>query len=110
GDVVWPTGERIAQVVKGADDQPIDLIVLRDGAAVTLDPITPRRDVIGIAHEAALDVPIVAQVLPGSPAASLNLPAGSRIESINGRPVSNWGDMQQAIAASDGGEIAVTYT
>jgi len=106
-DSDWPTLEQVSDVIEKADS--VDIVVWRGGEMVPLPPVKPRNDRIGITLMPALDEPIVADVLPGTPAAALRLPAGSRITSLNGKPVTDWADMQLAVADAEPGELPVAY-
>lgn len=94
----WPSASDIFEIVKETQGSPLALEVLREGEVIALDPVTPEKQKIGIAMDAALNHPIVSSALPGTPAAQLNLTPGSRILSINDRPVADFNDMQRVLS------------
>jgi len=99
GPIAWPTWDQVIDLVQHAKQQPLRIAVLRDGEKIELEPITPTyKGTIGIYHGLALGHPIIALALPDHPFAQLNLNAGSRILSINGKPVETYGDIQRHLA------------
>ncbi len=113
GSVIWPTWEEIPKIVRDAGNNSLDAAVLRAGELVDLEPIKPRKKRIGISYVMALHEPVVARTLSGTPAASLELNAGSRILSIDGHAVNTFGDIQRLLAeavagAQSGGDGAAT--
>ena len=109
----WPTPERLVQILGSNDSRPTEVKVYRDGEIVSLGEITPHNGKLGFHLSSSLNTPIVASVLPGSPATALELTPGSRILAINNQPVANWADMQRVLAElpkSDGPtEVGVRY-
>jgi regulator of sigma E protease len=99
GTVAWPTVSRVPELVGAAGDEGVALRVMRDGEQVDLGSIAPRDGLLGIGLRPWLDQPVVAAAVDGSPAASLNLPAGSRIAAAAGVEVTDWASLQRAIAA-----------
>jgi regulator of sigma E protease len=101
GPVAWPTWKDVTDVVKHYKTQPINIAVLRDGQTIEIEPVTPDYGgTIGIHHGLALDLPIIARTLPGSPLAGLNLNPGSRILTINGQAAGSYGDIQRLLSAA----------
>jgi regulator of sigma E protease len=101
GPTRWPTWDQVIEVVQQSDGRPIELNVMRNGDIVELSPPTASRDgKIGIQFGLAIDEPIVARTLPGTPADRLNLSAGSRILSVNGREVHGYGDILRCLTAA----------
>jgi len=111
GDVVksidgidWPDIEAFRQAIKDAKREPVSITVLRGDQEVAIKPITPKINAdkkyqIGVAIRPATGMPVICDTLPGSPAASANIIKGSRIEAVNGKPVSSWADLQETLAA-----------
>lgn len=103
GDAVWPTPAELVEQVRAAarKKQPLTITVSRGGQIVQLGTVQPDRDGhIGIYPRLALDLSVVGQTLPGSPAAALNLTSGSRIDSVNGEPIASWADLQRLLQAA----------
>ena len=100
GPINWPTEKELKSVIRQSTTQPFQMAVFRNGKIKELSPITPsyRDGTIGIAYWQALNEPIIAQVIPGSPASQLHLTAGSRILSINGQSVTNYADIQRVLS------------
>jgi membrane-associated protease RseP (regulator of RpoE activity) len=53
--------------------------------------------------------PVVAKVVPGTPAAALNMPRGSLILAIDDQPVATWFDVIEILKAGAGKTVAVRY-
>ena len=99
GPITWPTWDQVIDLVQHANQQPLRIAVLRNGEKIELEPITPTyKGTIGIYHGLAMDHPIIAWSLPDHPFAQLNLNAGSRVLSINGKPVETYSDIQRLLA------------
>ncbi len=108
---LWPDPGTIQRIVPNAGDRAVRLIVSRDGELVDLGSVTPRRGLLGVSMTVATDSPIIAALLPDSPAAELDIPPGSILRSINDQPVSDWTDAQRllaSLAAADDSLDAVT--
>lgn len=103
----WPVFTNVSKIVQAANARPMQLIVVRDGQQVNLGPLTPKNDQLGIGLEPATEEPVVGQTLPGSPAAALDLPGGSRIRSLAGQPVASWGDVQSILVNLQAAEAPV---
>ncbi|MEM7626516.1 MAG: site-2 protease family protein [Planctomycetota bacterium] len=111
GGVDWPSTEDVMRLIREAGGKGVELTVQRGGKPVDLGRVKPNtgpfaknRGRIGIALGPALDEPIVGRVLPDSPLADANLPGGSQLVSINGQPVTDWVDLQRALAAIELGD------
>ncbi|MBM7613698.1 RIP metalloprotease RseP [Alkaliphilus hydrothermalis] len=50
---------------------------------------------------------IIAETLEGSPAQVMQLQEGDKVVSIDGKEINNWGDLETAIAASEGNAIDI---
>ncbi|MFA9477143.1 site-2 protease family protein [Phycisphaerales bacterium AB-hyl4] len=113
----WPSTRQLPQLVEAASREGLDVTVLRDGETIVLESrVRPSGGRIGVALEPAMEHPIVAGTLTGTAAASLDLPAGSRVVELAGEPVSNWAQMQAALIAAaraaDGDDVLdveITY-
>ncbi len=113
-DLVWPAMKELQDTVKAANGEPVTLTVLRDGEQITLDPIKPKSDRLGIVLTAATDLPVVSHTQPDSESAlAMDLVRGSRIVSINDEPVDSFADMQRILggAVYDGEttDVKITY-
>ena len=119
GAVDWPTLASGVNAVRAASGSEVDIVVLRDGALTTLRaPVTPAGT-IGFLPGEALETAIIASTAPGArpgaslappsddtltegwppafAAASLGLPPGTVIRSIDDQPVSSFYDIRAAI-------------
>ncbi len=85
----------IFDIVGDTGGKGLAMSVLHDGKQISLGKITPEDDRIGI-RMATADAPVVARTLADSPAAAFDLPGGSRLVSVNGKPVATWADVQRA--------------
>lgn len=113
----WPNTDQVMEIIQTAGGDGVDLTVLRGGESVSLGLVKPNtgmfaknRGKIGIGLGPALDVPIVGQVLAGSPLDAANLPGGSELLEVNGQPVADWAGLQRALASvelNDQAEAAV---
>ncbi|MEO0966116.1 MAG: site-2 protease family protein [Planctomycetota bacterium] len=93
----WPSAAQVVQAV-GQTDGDVVVAVWRDGQRVELPPITKQlNNRIGVRLLPSLDTTRVAEAEPGTPAAAVNLPAGSLLRSIAGQPVSDWADIQRVL-------------
>jgi regulator of sigma E protease len=96
-DQPWPATRRAIELIQQADG-PVRLAVLRDGQRVELPAIDKQmNNMVGVSLVPAFDTPRVTQARPGSPAAGLNLPAGSTLLTIAGQDVADWADVQRAL-------------
>ncbi len=83
------------KVLRERPGEPLELAVLRDGAETTV-PMTfaqPTR---------------VSAVAPGTPAYFACLVAGDVIQAVDGKPVSNFKELQDAVLASGGRTLSLT--
>ena len=97
-DVNWPTIDQVMQATRAADSDGVQLKVMRGDELVDIGSIHPSGGMIGIALSLLVDDSRIGQVAEGSPLHAANLPGGSRITEINGTAVSNWSELQQALA------------
>ncbi len=105
-----PSVLQLQQHVSSAGDSgaAIHLIVDRDGAEIRANDVslvaTRRGYALPISIAPEESTPIIAGALPDTPAARANLPPGSKIVSVGGKPVSNWfdvlGELQNASAGA----------
>ena len=106
----WPSPQRIFALI---DDEPVHLVVERDGRRIDLGHITPdRHGRIGIVPEGYRDRTIVSGTLGESPAAGLELAPGTQIVSVDGEAVQTWGDMQRVLsrlAREDAQRVSIAY-
>ncbi|MEX0653706.1 MAG: site-2 protease family protein [Phycisphaeraceae bacterium] len=106
GDERWPRFAQVPDLVADAPQEGLAVTVWRDGERVELPAVQPKRGLlggvkpIGIHMAMAEGQPLVAQRLPDTPAASLDMPAGSRVVELAGQPVENWTDMQAALVSA----------
>jgi regulator of sigma E protease len=124
GDVIvqWdstvnPLYGDIVESIYAHDGKPVDVVVARDGELLELT-VTPRsplrlfgtgRAKVGVGFMSESDDPIVADVAPGTPAASIGIPSGARITAIDDEPVDTWADVYEALRARQGASVTVHY-
>jgi len=90
---------------------PLRVEYVRGGHKLTTT-MTPRREEsdfgpVGRAGIVPLEEAIVGRVLPDSIAAKAGLHTGDRIVGVNGKPVTQYADFENAIVASKGAALAV---
>jgi len=111
--LAWPDMDEFQKAVKESDGKPIEVTVLRNGEELKIDPIIPKRNLIGVGLSLAIDSPYVGQAIPGSPMeASSPIVRGSKLLTANGEKVGSWGDLQRILSGLDtgSGEAQVTLS
>lgn len=124
GDVIvqWdtvpnPSYPEITRAILAHDGRPLRVIVERDGQPVVLE-VTPQREFrffgsapprVGLAFVDEDARPVVASVVPDTPAAVLGLPRGSEIRAIGEQPVASWAELFRALRDAAGQRVAVRY-
>ncbi|HSI34519.1 MAG: site-2 protease family protein [Phycisphaerae bacterium] len=97
----------------GEKDQFVSVkFVKPDGKVETLDKVKPvsiKGGGYGLNFRPTFDElsTVVAEVEPGSVAAKAGIPAGSRLTTVNGKPVKNWFDVRAALLAAGQGDVAI---
>jgi regulator of sigma E protease len=116
GDVVLAAGSLVAprtadlrQEVKRHRNGPIDMIVLRGGVEQALQARVNRKGLLNVALRAATDVPLVARPMEEvgaagqhaeprpTPVARLQIPGGSRLESVGGEALTDWQSFRELL-------------
>ena len=118
GTVLSPTYGEIKESIVGSAGRESRVVVERQGKEVELR-VTPERPFrlfgeeeprVGIAlHDSEEDRAVVADVVPGTPFAALDIPRGAELTSIDGQPVSGWFDVTEALLAAAGRTVTVTW-
>jgi regulator of sigma E protease len=117
GTVPNPLGDDITKSVKANEGMPIPVVVERDGKTVTLE-MTPKRTFSlwgggtpqgGFRFADTDPRPVVADVVPGTPAAALGLPRGAEILAVGTQKVQSWSDVFEALKAAAGTTVAIRY-
>lgn len=120
GGIPSPTHTEMKEVNTRNEGQEIRVAVMRDGKRVDL-LVTPRRPFklfgapeivqtgIAIANSTDAEGPVVAAVAKGSPAEALQIPRGSKLLALDGRPVASWIEVAAALKAAAGREIEARY-
>ncbi|MFH1748172.1 MAG: site-2 protease family protein [Planctomycetota bacterium] len=118
GSVPNPLYSEIVTSIYENVDQPVNVIVEREGQREDLT-VTARRPFtffkqadprIGVGFGRIEEQrAVVADVASGTPAASLNMPRGAEILSINGQAVASWFDVIQKLKAAAGTTVTVRY-
>lgn len=119
GSVHSPVYSEILGQIKPSGGKLVTIRVLRDGSEHSIQ-VTPRAGTtlgkpdakLGARfhHFGEIAPPVVARVLPGSPADSLGLPRGALLVAIDGEPVADWFDVWERLVAAAGREVRVRYT
>ena len=115
-----PTGEKLREVLNkaGQSDTPIRLVVLQtSGKVLTWDKLSASSKVDKDRHGLGIGLiyddlhPLVAGLVPNSPAYKVGIPEGATLTAIAGKPVANWFDVQHRLeqAAADK-PISIDYT
>lgn len=109
GAAEWPSGGELLAAIGRVQSlgTPLEVVVLRGGERVELPPaeLGDGQVALGIGYTTATDSNRVAT--PGRDAA-LSLPGGSKVEAINGQPVSDFADLQRLVQqAARGGAGSV---
>lgn len=123
GPTDWPDIASGVNAIRAASGGAIDLVVLRDGAFVTLRAPVSREGSIGFSIAPATETNILAATAPGArpgtrlapvervegqpepeppvfAARSLNLPPGAVLESIDNQPIASFADIHRALGAA----------
>ena len=108
----------ITDSIRAKDGQDIEVVVERSGRDVLIK-VKPKRPfslfrktkpIVGLVFGwASAGGPVVADIEPGTPAAALPMPRGSRLLSIAGRPVANWFDVVEQLKARAGETVEVQF-
>lgn len=112
--VLLPSLKQGIATISAAANRPIRVRVLRGGEIVDLGtPMPDRHGKLGFNPATATHLPLIADALEGTSAASLEITPGSRLLAVNGEPVADWGDAQRLMAdataaAPDGGVLQLT--
>jgi regulator of sigma E protease len=119
GDQSWPTMKQLGSIIEKAAGDPVRVEVIRDGQRKVFESLQAQRRrerwLIGIRHEPSARVAVLSETLPGSTAyEQLNPPSGTRLTSVNGQSVEDWGDIQRALVAfaaehPQGGDVDIEY-
>ncbi len=125
GDVVlqwasipYPRYYEVRSAILSNNRQPLDVVVQRGAERVRLT-VTPasRFDLfkrgapeVGVQFNGGNDgPPIVADVIPNTPAESLRLPRGAELLAIDGAPVATWNEVAVRLLDSAGKTVALRY-
>jgi len=95
-DVDWPSLDQVSEIVK-ANADGVALVVLRNGEEIDLGTIVPEKGKIGVGLNSAGETNIISRTIPGTAAALLDLPPGSRLVAVENQPVRNWTEIQLAL-------------
>jgi regulator of sigma E protease len=100
-----PDFDALERVIARNPGQTIELVVLRDGARITVSYPVPK-DTWGSPRELSTEV---GDVKTGSPAAELGLAPGDTITSVAGTAVSRWSELTGIIREKGGQRIQVSW-
>lgn len=109
-----PTYREILDEIARSEGRALDFTVERDGRRERLRVLprwesTGARWLVGVAFPGEEDAVVVADVLPGSPAAALQMPRGARIVALDGKKVASWFDFCETAFALAGRDVTVRY-
>ena len=115
-DVKWPSISQFIDSISQSSDE-VNMTVIRNGEEVDV-AVTPKpkywglfgKRRLGVTVELALDRNLVVSTLADTPAESLSLVPGTRIDSIEGRPIESFSDIRRAVEAAEGEQVTVAYT
>ncbi|MSR18413.1 MAG: hypothetical protein EXS00_04465 [Phycisphaerales bacterium] len=120
GDTVGPDAGQLRAHAQAHAGKTISLTVDRLGQQVLVEATVDRRGMLGVMLSPAWSNPTIGQTYStllgpdGSdettPAAALRFPPLTRIESVNGKPVSNWLDILGALRNSTAAATAASAT
>ncbi|HUU97826.1 MAG TPA: site-2 protease family protein [Phycisphaerae bacterium] len=119
GTVANPLYEEIIDNITANPGKSIRVLVERDGSPKELF-VTPERKFkllgkgkpkVGLEFNSQAEElrPVVAAVVPGTPAAALNMPRGSLIRAIDDQPVATWFDVIEILKVAAGRTVTVRY-
>ncbi|MCH8806822.1 MAG: site-2 protease family protein [Planctomycetes bacterium] len=119
GTLDAPTYSEITDSNAEHDGKSIPVVVRRDGKRVELS-VTPKRPfqwfgtpkpIVGLVLHLLGEQgsPIVATVVPGTPAAELNLPRGARLLAVDGQETARWSDVVAALMSAAGRTVEVRF-
>ncbi len=119
GSVPNPTYAELVEAIHGANGRPTPVVVRRGGRLIETE-VTPRPPVsllgtkppqagIEFGQVGEEDQPIVADTAPGTPAAALRIPRGSRIVRIDGQPVRDWFDVVEVLRTAAGRRVPIEF-
>jgi regulator of sigma E protease len=119
GTIAYPLYTEILASIPAHENQPIRVVVERDGQRVGPLTVIPRRRMLSLWRSEVkiqADVypsgdgrPIVADVAGNSPAAALRLPRGALLLSIDGQQVTRWTEVTELLRQATGRDVAVRY-
>jgi regulator of sigma E protease len=98
-----PTAEQLREQLSkaGSDGRSVNLTVSRAGKTVQVSGLTPNLKIddkgkrgLGIGLEYADSDLLISDVIKGSPADAAHLKGGDRLVAIDGKPLTNWFDVQ----------------
>lgn len=118
GKIANPRFSEMIDIIRASKYKPIHVRVERAGQEIELD-VTPRplqlwgdtspRIGANIGSRGEDDRPVVADVVPKTPAAELNMPRGSLLLSVNDVPVKTWRALIDVLLDSAGKSVKVKY-
>ncbi len=117
GTTIDPLYAEILASIHANAGKPVQVVVARDGQRVPLT-VTPQRSFqlfgsapprIGVVFGLEERRAVVADVVPGAPAAEVGMPRGAEIIAIGSRTVSSWSDVYEALRAAVGTTVEVRY-
>ncbi|MBN2447745.1 MAG: PDZ domain-containing protein, partial [Phycisphaerae bacterium] len=120
GNIASPTYTEITKNISVNANRQVRVLVDRPGVDGPVEiMVTPKRRFqllgqappqVGISFAREDSHPVIADVVPGTPAASLNIPRGATIISVDGHPVGDWLDLVRILKESAGRTVVVAYT
>ncbi len=120
GPLVAPTASEVLESIAGNEGTPIPVIVLRDGQQHELE-LTPELDsIFGVFGKGKRRVgigpgglddrhPVVADIVPNTPAAALGMPRGAEVVAVDGQSVADWFEIYRVLRSAVGRTVPVQY-
>lgn len=116
GSIANPRFSEMIDLIRANKYTPITVRVQRAGKEVALT-VTPRpahmwgdtapKIGAGISNVGAEGEPIIADVVPQTPAAGLSFPRGARLTEIDGHPVSTWREVVDGLLMAAGRTVTI---
>jgi regulator of sigma E protease len=105
-----PSAEKLIEWLNnaGTSNQALTFVVERNGEEKTVENIVPsiklpnKRMGLGMQLRPDGTEAVIADVLDNTPAHEAGIPANSRITSVDGKPVTSWFDVKDALGAVTG--------
>jgi len=117
GSVANPLYSEIVAGIRSAEGRPISVLVERDGQPIELSVVPrvsfswwrPSEPKVGIRFRGEDGRPVVADIVPDSPAAELAIPRGAEILAVEERVTPDWHAVCEAFKVAAGTTVSLRY-